>query len=451
MASVESGYGNGGFISQNTHTWKRKAKISAMKFVLASYGSRGDIEPSAAVGRELLQRGHEVRLAVPPDMIGFAESAGLTAVPYGLDTRAWMEVHRDLWTRVFRNIWNFPDLMRLAREVREPINQCWREIGTTLASLADDADLLFTGLSFEQPAANVAEYYGIPLVTLHYHPARANGQLMPFLPGVLGRLAMTADERLGWRVSKKVDDEQRRQLGLPKTNGPASRRIAERGSLEIQAYDEVCFPGLAEEWARWGGQRPFVGALTLDLATEADDDVAAWSAAGTPPVFFGFGSTPVESATDTLTMIGDACSQLGERALVCTGWSDFRDVPRLDHVKVVSAMSFSAGFPSCRAVVHHGGTGTTAAGLRAGVPALVLWTMPGQTLWGAAVKRLKVGTTRRLSSTTTKSLVEDLRTVLKPEYVARAREFAPRMTKPGESVAAAADLLEQRVGLGRGG
>ena len=56
-------------------------------------------------------------------------------------------------------------------------------------------------------------------------------------------------------------------LGLPKAIGPASRRVTERGALEIQAYDEVCFPGLAAEWAKWGAQRPFVGTLTLELPT----------------------------------------------------------------------------------------------------------------------------------------------------------------------------------------
>ena len=79
---------------------------------------------------------------------------------------------------------------------------------------------------------------------------------------------------------------------------------------------------------------------------------------------------------------------------------------------------------------------------RAGVPTLILWTLPDQPLWGAAVKRLKVGTARRFSTTTEKSLVADLRQILAPEYVARAREVATRMTRPADSVAAAADLLE---------
>ena len=54
-----------------------------MKVALAGYGSRGDVEPLAAMGRELLRRGHDVCMAVPPNMLGFVESAGLTAVAFG--------------------------------------------------------------------------------------------------------------------------------------------------------------------------------------------------------------------------------------------------------------------------------------------------------------------------------------------------------------------------------
>jgi UDP:flavonoid glycosyltransferase YjiC (YdhE family) len=420
-----------------------------MKCVLASYGSRGDVEPCVAVGSELLRRGHEVRMAVPPDQIGFAESAGLAAVAYGPDTQVWWGAHRDFWTRFFDNFWTIQDLIRLWREIGESVIQYWEQITTTLTSLAEGADLLVTFLNFEQPAANVAEYYDIPLATLHVFPVRANGQVWPFLPSPLGRYALTVYEWANWRGVKKFDDAQRRQLGLPKAAGPAPRRITERGSLEIQAYDEVCFPGLAAEWAKWNGQRPFVGALTMELTTDADDEVASWIAAGTPPIFFGFGSTPAKSPADTLAMISAACAQLGERALVCSGWSDFSHVPHFENVKAVGTMNYAAAFPACRAVVHHGGLGTTAAGLRAGVPMLIFWTAPDQAIWAARVKRLKVGSGRRFSATTQKSLVADLRTILDPQYVARAREIAPQMTKPAESVANAADLLEKLARLRR--
>ena len=414
-----------------------------MKFVLALYGTRGDVEPAAAVGRELQRRGHDVRMAVAPDLIGFVESVGLPAVSYGPDARAWQDLHRDVLTHVFTKFWKFRDLVRLARKDRELFNQCWDEARTTLTSLAEGADLLLTVVIGEEVAANVAECYDIPLATLHTFPLRANSQLVPVLPAPLGRSAMAASAWLGWPMVKKLDDAQRRALGLPKATAPPTRRITERGSLEIQAYDEVCFPGLAAEWAKFDGQRPFVGALSLELPTDADDEVASWIAAGTPPIFFGFGSTLVESPADTIAMISAACAQLGERALVCSGATNFTGVPHFDHVKVVGAVNYTTIFPACRAVVHHGGSGTTAVGLRAGVPTLILSTLGDQTIWGTQVKRLKVGTARRLSTTTRETLVADLRTVLATDYVNRARELATRLTKPAESVTAAADLMEK--------
>ncbi|BBZ44501.1 glycosyltransferase [Mycobacterium parmense] len=417
-----------------------------MKFVLAFYGTRGDVEPGVAVGRELLHRGHYVHMAVPPDLVDFAESVGLTATAYGPDTQAWLEATRNFWTRFFRNLWKIQEAKRLFREAREPGIQCWAEMSTTLRSLADGADLLLTGMSYQELATNVAESRDIALATLLWFPIRVNGHLVPTLPAPLIRGAMTLYEWLVWLGVKSGEDAQRRELSLPKAKGPAPRRIAERGSLEIQAYDEVCFPGLAAEWAKWNGrnlpQRPFVGTLTLELATDADEDVAKWIAAGKPPIFFGFGSIPVESPAETLGMIAAACAQLGERALVSAGWTNFGNVHCFEHVKVVGAVNYAAIFPACRAVVHHGGAGTTAAGLRAGVPTLILWMADVQGIWGAAVKRLKVGTARRFSITTEKSLVADLRRILAPQYVARARELATRMTTPADSVAAAADLAE---------
>jgi UDP:flavonoid glycosyltransferase YjiC (YdhE family) len=408
-----------------------------VKFALASYGTRGDIEPSTAVGRELLRRGHEVRLAVPPNLVGLVESAGLEAVAYGPDQQ------EGFWDVDFlRKFWKVQEVIDSWREIQELLAQSWAEMSTTLVSLADGADLMFSGPGFPGVPANVAEYYDIPLATMHYFPMLPNGQLAPSVPAPLVRIAMTV---LDWPqrfVTKKAEDAQRRELGLAKATGPAPRRITARGSLEIQAYDQACFPGLAAEWAKWSAQRPFVGTLTIEMATDADEDVAAWIAAGTPPIFFGFGSTAVKSPVETVEMIGAACAQLGERALVCSGWSDFSDVPHFDHVKVVGPVNYAKVFPACRAVVHHSGAGTTAAGLRAGVPTLSLWSLGDQRIWAGQVKRLKVGTARPFSATTRESLVGDLREILAPDYVARAREIATRMTTPAESATKTADLLE---------
>jgi UDP:flavonoid glycosyltransferase YjiC (YdhE family) len=414
-----------------------------MKFAMASYGTRGDVEPAVAVGRELQNRGHEVCMAVPPDLVRFAEAAGLSAVDYGMQVEPQLDAYRDVWTSWVRHFWRIQDLIVVCREALKVVTQQWAEMSKTLVSLADGADLLSTAVGYEQPAANVAEYYDIPLVALHTFPWRPNGQLFPGVPPPLARRAMTVYDWLAWRLTKEAEDAQRRELGLPEATGPTPRRIADRGSLEIQAYDEVCVPGLAAEWAKLDGRRPFVGALTMELATDADDEVLSWISAGTPPICFGFGSIPVESPADTVEMISAACAQLGERALVCAGGTDFSDVPHFDHVKVVGVVDYAAVFPACRAIVHHGGSGTTAASLRAGIPTLTLWTAGDQPLWGAQLKRLKVGTSRRFSTTTCESLIADLRRILAPEYATRAREIARLTTKPAESISRAADFMER--------
>ena len=412
-----------------------------MRFALAVNGTRGDVEPCAAVGLELLRRGHQVRIAVPPNLIGFVESAGLAAVPYGPDTQALLDED------VYRKFWKIQNSIKLLRAGMDYLSEVWAEMDATLRSLADGADLLVTGMIHQGLAVNVAEYYDIPLVALHYFPARVNGQLIPNLPSPSIRSAISALWLLHWRVTKKAEDAQRRELGLPRATGPSTRRILKRGSLEIQAYDELCFPGLAAEWAEWDGRRPFVGALTLELPTDADDEVLSWIAAGKPPIYFGFGSMPVQSPADTVGMISAACMRLGERALICTGANSFSPTQHSGHVKVVDAVNHAAVFPACRAVVHHGGAGTTAAGLRAGIPTLILWIWIEQPIWAAAVKRLKVGSARRLSATTEESLVADLGSILTPQYVTRAREIATQMTKAAESVTTAAHLLEDAASL----
>ncbi|MEE6176571.1 glycosyltransferase [Mycobacterium sp. 050134] len=403
-----------------------------MKFALASCGTRGDVEPCAAVGLELQRRGHDVLMAAPPDQLGFVEEMGLAAVPFGPPTGEIPDV--------FVTPWRIQEPIRPIRDALAHVSQRWAEVGDTLRSLADGADLLMTGVSYQEAAASVAEYYGIPLAAWHHVPMRPNGHLISTVPAPLLRSGMRVTDWAQWRLVKRAEDAQRRTLGLPATTAPASRRMAERGSLEMQAYDALCFPGLAAEWS---GRRPFVGALTAELPTEFDDDVLSWVASGTPPIYFGFGSMPVKSPDDMVGTISAACAELGERALICSGASQVTVTPDPHRVKIVRAVSHAAVFPACRAVVHHGGAGTTAAGMRAGVPTLILWVASDQPIWSAVVKRLEVGSGRRFSRVSQKTLVKDLRRILTPRYQERSREVATRLTKAPASVAAAADLLEE--------
>jgi vancomycin aglycone glucosyltransferase len=371
-----------------------------VRVVLAAYGSRGDIEPCVAVAGELQRRGHDVRMAatVPPELRHYVESAALVTEPYGRD---WQELlGDDGFTRMLQTP------MSAIPQAVEYVAQVVAEKSATLMSLTEGADLLIAGMTEQQPAAKVAEHYRIPLAALHFFPPEILRQGSP-------------------------------QLGPP-DESPHSPR-----ALEIQTYDEICIPGLAAGWADSAERRPFVGALTLRLPTDADQDVLSWISAGSPPVYFGFGSMPLATPNDMIAVIGAACARVDARALICLGPNYFDGAPDSDRVKVVRGVSHGAVFPACRAVVHHGGAGTTAAGLRAGVANLVLWSGLDQPVWAASVTHLEVGFGRRFSESTLESLIADLGVILTPQYAIRAKAVAEQMTSPAESLARVGDLLEE--------
>ena len=414
-----------------------------MKFAVAVHGTRGDVEPAAAAALELSRRGHDVRMAVPPNLVPFVEAIGLApALPYGVDSQQQLEAE------IFRTSYRIRNPVTALRELGDYMTQGWAEMSSTLVAMAADADLILTGTTFEEVAANVAEHLAIPLAALHYFPFRANTQILPVpVPGWLARSVWPAAETLHWRLIKRAEDAQRSHLGLPRARTRAIRRIVEGGAVEIQAYDPVCFAGLAEEWAEL---RPLVGSLTLQLDTATDTETDTWISAGPPPVYFGFGSMPVESPSAAVAMITEVCAELGERALICSGVWDIPDGPGpAGHVRIVRNVNHATVFPRCRAVVHHGGAGTTSAGLRAGVPAFILWIGAEQPLWAKQVEALGVGTYQRFSDATTDSIRTRLRAVLEQRYAQRAREVAARMTTPESAAAAVADLLESAARRGR--
>lgn len=406
-----------------------------MIFAVAVHGTRGDIEPCAAVALELRRRGHEVRIAVPPNLVAFVEELGLSpAVSYGVDSQKQLEAD------AFRKFWTLRNPVTVLRESREYATEGWAEMSAAATAMAAGADLLLTGTTYQEVAANVAAHHRIPLAALHYFPHRANRTVVPVpLPAKVVESGFAIGEWVHWRVMKKAEDAQRRALALPKATVRAIRRQLDSGALEIQAYDRLLFPGLAEEWA---GVRPFTGALTLLRETETDDDVQAWVTTGTPPIYFGFGSMPVESPADAVAMITEVCAELGERALISSGAWQLDDAPMADHVRVVGAVNHRAVFPLCRAVVHHGGAGTTAAGMRAGVPTLVLWVGADLPFFANQIKKLKIGAAQKFSDTTRDNLLTALRTTLAGDVAERAAELATRLTSVAESVRTTADLLE---------
>ena len=417
------------------HPRNGKNRSGTIKFAIAVHGTRGDVEPATAVARELQLRGHDVRMAVPPNLVGFAKSAGLSSVSsYGPDSQ------RQLEAEVFHDWFKLRNPVKVMRQAREYLVEGWADMSATLSRLAAGADVILGGTTYQELAANVAEAGEVPFAALHYFPVRSNTHILPVrLPPRLADLVWSVAEWSHWRLLRPAYDEQRRASRLPQNRIRAVRHMVNSGALEIQAYDKVFFPGLE---AQWGWKRPLVGTITLGSATDFDESVNSWIGAGRRPIYFGFGSMPVDRPAATVEMIANACRDLGERALICSGVLPLDGTAPIRDVMIVPAVNHAAVMPRCRAIVHHGGSGTTAASVRSGVPTLVLWIGADQPVWAAQIKRLGVGTSRRFSAMTRETLRDDLRTVLRPECAARAREVGHQMTPPGRSLAVTVGLLE---------
>jgi UDP:flavonoid glycosyltransferase YjiC (YdhE family) len=164
-----------------------------MKFLLASLGSRGDVEPCAAIGRELQRRGHQVCMAVPPNFLGFIESAGLPAVTHGPD-----QVLQN--ASIERIYGKTPVPAMAAFATLQHVTELLPELGKSLTWLTEGADLLLTDASEQGLAANVAEYYGIPMAALHIFPLEPGGT--------------------DWQITKEAEDANAGHLACRRKRDP---------------------------------------------------------------------------------------------------------------------------------------------------------------------------------------------------------------------------------------
>ncbi|MFD7023059.1 glycosyltransferase [Promicromonospora sukumoe] len=446
-----------------------------MRHVMALVGSRGDVQPALAVALELRRRGHEVVTGVAPNLVPLAGRLGLDPVPLGIDSAALLG--SDLVRRDMRSA----HLVRRVRALRAVASAGWDELRTGLLALLDDvggADTVVTGLLGQEVAAAVAERRGLAMAALHYCPVRANGVVSP-VSGVRGpratRAVWTLGERVRWGLTRRAENDQRAALGLGGTRVHLPTRLRDAGAVEVQAYDPALAPGLVGEW---GPRRPLTGFLALDddalarlgetgSGSGADDGGAggaagldAWLDDGEPPVYVGFGSMPVADPAALLAAVDAACADLGVRALVSAGWNDFSGAdgavgggpdadgaagapgPDGKRVRVVGAVDHAAVLPRCRAAVHHGGAGTTAAALRAGLPAVVGWYSADQPMWGGLLRDAGVGVARRASTLTEPGVLAGaLAEVLDDATAARAAALGARLVPADRAVAAAADAV----------
>ncbi|MGB7362551.1 MAG: nucleotide disphospho-sugar-binding domain-containing protein [Rhodococcus sp. (in: high G+C Gram-positive bacteria)] len=418
-----------------------------MKLTLAFHGSRGDVQPGIALGVELVSRGHDIVLAVPPNLVEFAGRSGLEAGAVGVDTAELLRssvVQRDMASRNPRR--------RLAAITSMSVDG-GRIMRQQLLEMSADADAIVGSSVGQESSLDVADRLGAAYVPVHFCPVRRNG-VASILP--LPAVSPPWVRRTGWDAvdltlhlaSRHAHGAMRSELGLEPLTTSVAAHLARSATTEIQAYDSALFPGLADEW---GDRRPLVGFLgphrttlrALDPAPASlSEHVRAFLASGPPPVYVGFGSMTVPRGPALVNAIVGALRRAGRRILLSTGWGDIgsRSAPDL---ATVGSVDHAALFPLCEAVIHHGGAGTTAAGLRAGKPTLVCHVGADQPLWGRAVTAAGVGASVSARSADAPTIDAALSVVLRPQTRVAASTLGRSMITPADAVGQCADLVER--------
>lgn len=364
-----------------------------MRILIIAMGSRGDVQPYVALGQGLRAVGYSVRLATHENFAALVQTHGLEFYPLKGNVQAFLEdpEHRELLESG-----NFLAINARAAKASQQAAIAWAEGGLVAAQ---GVDLLVVGLGGLFLGVALAEKLNLPLLQAYvfpFTPTRAfPAILLPpaiaKLGGAVNRLSHHLFRQIMWQGSRAGDGLARRQV----LDLPTAPLWGDYNSVHLQRAPILygLSPAVVAQPADWQ-ETQLTGYWFLDAAPDwtPPGAVLEFLQRGAPPVFIGFGSMVSRNPEATADLVLAAIAQTGQRAILQSGWGGLsqRDLP--DTVLMVDAIPHTWLFPRVAAVVHHGGAGTTAAGLRAGVPTIVIPFFGDQPFWGQRVAALGVGT-----------------------------------------------------------
>jgi sterol 3beta-glucosyltransferase len=362
-----------------------------MKITVFAAGSQGDIQPCVVLSKGLQQAGYQVCLAAPQDFAGFIQGHGLGFYPLRGDIQQIMA--SDTGRQFMETGGANPIKSILAiRMLLAPVVEQMTEDAHAACRDADALICLGVLAAFGRAIADVLR---LPIIHAEPTPLLPSGAfpapswpIQRNLGGLHNRLSGRAMLQTVWLWYRPFVNDFRRRLGLPDTTGAAFYRDL-RSTPMLGAYSPTIIPHPPD----WPASVHITGYLYLDPSAdwEPSPELRAFLEPGDPPVYIGFGSMAGRNPEQVARLILEALALSGQRGLLLTGWGGLRAESVPENMFVLDSAPHSWLFPRMAAVVHHGGAGTTAEGLRAGVPTVIVPFAFDQPFWGARVKALGVG------------------------------------------------------------
>jgi sterol 3beta-glucosyltransferase len=347
-----------------------------MKIVIPTIGSRGDVQPFIALAQGLEKAGYETVLASHSVMKPLVESYDVTFEPIGPDI--------DLAKRVAvirqqaRNM--AIGLMQGMRFGFEMLEKSHADILT----LCEEADLIIVPTAIAA-GKNEAEILGLPYLSVSLMPWAIpwDDPERPLFKRVLYK---TMDGAIHLITTRPLNRIRKRQ-GLPP--------VGKEGFASKQLNLIPISPSIYDPNPFWDSQHKVVGYWFADEPStwHPTEDLMTFLEDGEPPILISLGAMSLGEmgAKESVNLFTNAIQQVGVRAII-QGWDvEIRQSSLSPNIFASESLPHSWLLPRCRGIIHHGGYGTTAAGFRAGIPALVIPHIADQLYWGQRVYELGIG------------------------------------------------------------
>jgi sterol 3beta-glucosyltransferase len=348
-------------------------------------GSRGDVQPYAALGVGLQAAGYRVRIVTFESFRGLVEQQGLDFLPVLGDAHGMVEQMMRGDGITTRNP------LILMRKIMQSFGAMTEAYVETFSHKAlEDSDAILNQLPGGILGADVAEKLGVPHIMLSVIPLkRTRSFANPLLTtrdfgAPVNALSYTAAAQLLWANFRPIAAKLRSRLGLRK---PAYW-LSETNTPLINGFSPRVVPPPRD----WGTHTHTVGYWHLpDGAWQPAPALLEFLANGAPPVFIGFGSMiPPSIQTLTQTVV-DTIQRVGCRAIIGAGWGNLGEAPLPPTIFRLDYAPYQWLFPRMGAIVHHGGSGTTSMALHSGVPSMVVAFGADQPYWGKRTAALGAG------------------------------------------------------------
>ncbi|GAA1245186.1 glycosyltransferase [Kitasatospora nipponensis] len=406
-------------------------------------GSRGDVAPYTGLGHALVRAGHQVTLVTHAGFAPLAEATGMGFHALPVDPRAELRSARG--QALHRSTTGAGKLVRVIALARSAVARTVDD----LLQAARTSDVLLLSSSLGPLGHTIAEGLGLPSIGVYLQPLATTGDFAPPVTGTrswgpLGnRLAGQAVNAAVDRIFADSARALQRRLDLSRTRPRAARRARERQDWPIfHGFSPLVVPR-PSDWrpglritGYWWPHDPPRAQLPARLQ--------AFLSAGPPPVFVGLGSATVADPEQLSRTVVRALRAAGLRGVIQRGWSGL--CGEGDDMITIDEVPHHLLFPHMAAAVHHAGAGTTAAALRAGIPAVPLPVQFDAAFWAARLTALGVAPAaiplRRLTAQAlTTALV---RATTDPSCARRARALAGRIRQEDGTapVLAAVDRLD---------